>query len=85
MLESFRVVGPNQNGFLEWGYILETGAVRAETNTSMVLFRTDASAYCESNIRWVPLDGIYEKVIVVSELGMNESIGEEDAVRVFKF
>ena len=41
----------------------------------MVLFRTDVSAYHESNIRWVPADGVYEKDIVVSEWGENETIG----------
>jgi len=54
-------------------------------NTSMILFGTDASTYRESNIRWVPVDGVYEKDIVMSEWGENKTVGEEEAGKVFKF
>ena len=66
--------------------MLETAVIRAETSTSLVLFCNDASTFLVNLGSVVFLWTVFMKKIFVSEVGMTEIIGEDEAVlKVFKF
>lgn len=75
----FRGYGPNGKGFMDWGIKLET-VVRAGTEESLTLFRTDSTEYRSASVRWMQSSSILERSLVVSQWGLADDCMTNDAI-----